>query len=450
MYRLLRVNTVAFVLMLAALAGIVLYFVAGVETTPLVRRMVLVALSVSLAGCILYNTARRVMRILRPPHAVASSAKGSVSLVLRTTFGVSEANSRLNAHFLSRGWKASGHDGDGGLERTTGSAGVWGSILFHLGLALILAGVTGSALFSFRGMFALTEGEKARTDQPMFRNIEQGPGYSMQDRPVTEYALMEFNRDYRIGTASAVSSVLRVMTDGRKNIGRVHVNASMDAGHTTLHQGDLWGYSVALRISTDKGTPLLSRFVRIATVIKGDSVSFADRIHLDDGSLLSLTLYPDHAYLNGQHGSRSIDLRNPVLKADIRSDGGEITTSILGPGEEQVCGKYVIAFPAIRYWSQFTLVEDPGMALIFSGAWMAVAGLCARLLFTRTRRTITVSSVRGTTLVTLRGDRERFSDALSDILEPVFFQIEALFPGHDAETEQARGVDAGKAQASSC
>jgi len=70
-------------------------------------------------------------------------------------------------------------------------------------------------------------------------------------------------------------------------------------------------------------------------------------------------------------------LRSPVLNMVFDSDR---KTALLRPGKSVSHGGYTYHMGDVRYWAQFRVSKDPGMGIVFTGFWVAVAGASAALL----------------------------------------------------------------------
>jgi len=70
-------------------------------------------------------------------------------------------------------------------------------------------------------------------------------------------------------------------------------------------------------------------------------------------------------------------LRSPSMNMVFQSDR---QTAVLRPGKSISHGGYTYAMGNVRYWAQFRVSKDPGLGLVFTGFWVAVAGASAALL----------------------------------------------------------------------
>lgn len=411
-------------IMLALVCTIILRYALRLDTQAFVFEAVMAGLLLFLALAVVLNVTRRSRKLIAAARDTERSSTGTAVFTLRSTAPIDEAENSVAELLSDRRWKRNRIAGITQFIRQKGMAGPLGSLIFHVGLIITLIGVAISFLASSSAMFALTEGERLTPDESVLRERAQGLlSKNLADQGY-EFALLEFDRDYRLGLTTAPSALIEVKDRGRKVRQRVHVNEALELEDgSNLHRADLWGYSVAVLIDNPSGERIFSGFVRLAVNIEEENVRHADGVALPDGTTITFELFPDHAIVDGVPISRSSNLENPVLYAYL-SYTSDITEKLIIPaGEENSTGGWSIAFPALREWSQFSLSHDPGEALLFFGAWVAVAGLAFRLLFTHSRTTVSLTAVDGETQIALLHWRERYRSEHPDELDHLFNKI---------------------------
>jgi hypothetical protein len=145
-----------------------------------------------------------------------------------------------------------------------------------------------------------------------------------------------------------------------------------------------------------------------------------------DGTILHVSFFPDaRAGLRGME-NRSLESRNPVLAGFLRNAAGDTLRFEVKPESEQQAGPYTVAFPMLRYWSQFSVGNDPGHAWLACGVFACVLGLVLRMLFTYVRLFMSIASSPEGATVTIFGAGEKNLSMLTERLEELGSSIPAM------------------------
>jgi ResB-like family protein len=356
---------------------------------------------------------------------------------LRTPLPMDRIEKLLRSCY-ENGWHMRGDIRSGiELRKRFSRTGQWGSLVFHVALLVICSGLILSTLFSGRAMFALTEGQWLEPDGSALRSRIAGlfaPEMTFSEKEIT---LLDFEPRYRLGSATTAASMLRVKYEDTTAMLRAHVNQAVESGPWTIHQGDMWGYSTMVIITRADDRNLFRGFVRIATTVEGDKVHFVDSIKLDDGSTLQLTLYPDHFLNGGLDQSRSIFLNNPIIIAIFKQNGSVNLHGRTRIGDEISSAQMRIAFPGIRYWSEYTITYDPGISVIIIGAALALIGLLMRLLVTAFSLQIRLVKEYGITVVYLTGSSEKYRASFEEFLAAEFLRLQKALVNEEDRSQRS-------------
>jgi hypothetical protein len=95
----------------------------------------------------------------------------------------------------------------------------------------------------------------------------------------------------------------------------------------------------------------------------------------------NLLFYPDFYQKNGEVGSRSKILKNPVFS--IKRRDGNYERVYLRIGDRKRIGDIELHIPELRYWVRFIVVKEKGLSIVYSGFFIITLALVIRLLFYR-------------------------------------------------------------------
>lgn len=258
---------------------------------------------------------------------------------------------------------------------TRGSAGFAGSIAFHLGILVVMAGVALSARTRVNGEVMLVEGfpaalgpgtiARATRDDALLPLV--GTTASVRDFTAT------YERGFEPVDFAAVVDVRRPPAPPRTEVVRVNEGVTADGFQLTLHR---YGFAPELEVTGADGRRLADGVAILRLVPPGTE----DRLALADGTELSLALYPDHVQRGGTSATRSMYPVAPVLVVRHLVGGAEVARGRVGRGEAATLGAVRVSFHGLRYWADFMLGRDAGLPWIAVGGALIALGLGLRFL----------------------------------------------------------------------
>ena len=302
----------------------------------------------------------------------AAAARFRVERVLRLDAPLTPGT--LERHLVRDGYEVTS-TGPDHVEAGKGRRGFWGSIAFHVGLILILAGIATSSRTRFSGEFLLAEGFRAPFAVSSMFNVS-GAG-RFRAREPAEIAIRDFTADYSPeGTASDYGLILSVASTGAvRKEQQVRVNQAFwwDGYQITLHR---YGFAPGLSVSGPGVS--LDGVVVLQLLPPGRE----DAVVLGDGGRLLVRLFPDYATLKGEPASRSLDPQRPVLVFRcVDAQGRERAAGSIERGSVSTVNGYTVAFPSLRYWGGFIVARDLGLWLFVAGSILGSLGLALRIVF---------------------------------------------------------------------
>lgn len=302
------------------------------------------------------------------------------------------------------------------VHASKGGSGVWGSVLFHVGLLLVLAAVVLSATASFRASVKLTEWQAfdARVDHYVKQSV--GRWYVPASQPLT-FRLTKVEPGYEVNGASTVASLVEPTLDGKSSRFSapvpVYISHGLRHAGVTIHQGRETGFAPLVMIEDAAGKRVYEAYTRLATMAGPEKVSYLDYVDIgpkDKELRAEFELFPDAAYRDGAHLSKSAAPKNPVLHVVLRDHGKIVFDQYIRLKDEASGGGYTVFFGGLRRWSQIDMSDAPGVPVLLAATLLGSLGLVLRLL--RVRRRILVALPRAeqdqTVGFELSGGSEKF------------------------------------------
>lgn len=290
-----------------------------------------------------------------------------------------------------RGYRshAAGAAGHWKVHAEKGGGGVWGSVLFHVAILLVLAAVVLSATASFKGSIKLTEWEAFDARVNRFGEQHAGRWYTPSAQPLT-LRLIRVEPDYEVDGAPTAASFVEPTLEGKSSRFfppvPVYINHGLRHAGVTVHQGRDTGYAPLVMVEDAAGKRLLEGYTQLATMASEEHETFADYVEIKDKDVrIEMELLPDAAYRNGAYVSRSAANKNPVLHVIVREHGKPVLDEFIPMTREASAGGYTVFFGGLRRWSRLEVSSAPGVPLLMAATLAGALGLVLRLLWVRRR-----------------------------------------------------------------
>jgi len=376
-----------------------------------------------LAASISYSTMKRVTRELkrrkiantRPP-----TNGGSFTYRSTLSLGTTWCNVNRLLSIVNRNVKRNTTEIRG--VRETGSIGVWGSIVFHLALMIIIAGIVLSVFFSLRIPIAITEGEPFQVEEP-YKEADVGQFYDTRSDDSLVVSIQKFDPRYQFKNTFTPASWIIVRQNENHRTGLIHVNRKFTFSDFIIHQSGHWGYSVGLLLRDAEGKILFNGIIRLASPQTRNSNKHQDHIVLPGGEDLQVELLSDSRIDRKLSGSQRHTMTNPTIRVRLMNDKDTLFRTIVPYGRETSLDHWTLSFPDIRYWSQLDITYDPGLPILYLGFFLGVTGLAFRFLFIRRSIIVTISEYEGGSQVVLSGLSERFPTSFQPEVRRLFNSI---------------------------
>ncbi len=257
-----------------------------------------------------------------------------------------------------------------------GGVGFAGSIVFHVGLLVVLTGVAVSTVTRTNAELLLAEGFPiALGPEAVLHPTRQG---ALERLRGTTVAMRDFTAEFARGFSpvdfGAVLELTRAGAPPRAEVVRVNEPVWVNGFQLTLYR---YGFAPELTV-TGRGGRVLTEGAALLRVLPPGT---EDGLALPGGDELQVALYPDHELRGAESTSRSLAPVNPVLRVRWLTGGTEVAHALLRPGETASLGTGRVTFANLRYWADFQLGRDLGLPWIALGSALIALGLALRFLF---------------------------------------------------------------------
>lgn len=256
--------------------------------------------------------------------------------------------------------------------------GIWGSVVFHIGLIVVVFAVLLTGAVKTTGYMMVAEGETRREIHDNYDVIYQGPFFKTTDHYGFEITMKKQQKYFdEKGRLDYIKSDVLISENG------------LPVLEKQITRGEPLLYKDIRFFEYDDG------FAPLVTLKKGDgSVAWQTYLLLNThrystrrtyyynnlsipGTPYTMTMefYPEMAFKGKTVYNRSNQLKNPGAKIVIREKGRVVAEKVIKKEEPLVFGGYRLNFGEIKSWTGLEVVRDPGAGILFGGFWLNLAGL---------------------------------------------------------------------------
>lgn len=300
------------------------------------------------------------------------------SFKFKTTLSVEGGcdQDRIFSTLRSKSWMEFRRDEEETIFRK-GGIGFWGSMVFHLGLLMILLSGTVTSATLFNAEILVTEGRPQAMGKEGLLNISREPILPVS-YPSGMMDLVAFRAEYDDdGFPVDYVASLNLINENEEISHDVRVNSPLkiDGIQYTM---DFYGFAPGFIITNTAGELLFDGYVALRLL---DEEEDFFRIPETD-MVVYVRMFPDYFDNEGQPDTRSRIPNNPVYGLKLK----QLTAIKAGPGKLLKRGKSVnlkdlnIKVEDYKYWVHFGLSRDMGQPLLFLSVILIVAGLSVRFI----------------------------------------------------------------------
>ncbi len=243
------------------------------------------------------------------------------------------------------------------------------SVIFHLGMVVILLSAMADKSSGLNGTILLTEGESFYERHFDYETLVEAP-FFFENHQFFQVLLDRVDVHYNGDVLTEAQARMKIFDGDFQKEELVKVNYPLAyRGFSFLI--DKIGFSPLINISNTKGETFFSSYVSLG---KEKKQSFSDFLNFGNYRL-ELEIYP-----NSSRPERIYLAEDPRLEIKIMKTKKIVWQGKLGLGEVAETPVGIISFADLRYWVLFQVVYSPLLPWIFFGFFLSVLGLTIRLL----------------------------------------------------------------------
>ena len=256
----------------------------------------------------------------------------------------------------------------GTWARTQGWAGLWGTPLFHAGLAVIVAGALLSASERFGAHFELSEGE---TFSGELKKLSKD---KFSVATMNEFGALRLDRlDAQVAEGKYLRELQAFFTTrekgGQPQEMTLTVNSPLKIGGYTFYLDQKFGYAAAFERTLPDGS---QRELRInfnaprAKWAAGSPIERDEVVTLENNPILyHMALTPGDS---------------PSFALEAAQRGQPVFKGALSPGQTADLGAYRLVFLGVIPWVGLYVTTDRALQIVLAGFVIALTGFLLHLL----------------------------------------------------------------------
>lgn len=284
---------------------------------------------------------------------------------------------------------------DGRLVFTIQWFGRWGTLVFHVGLFLIVASFLFRGAFGKRGYLQLVEGDRITVTQKDWATTELGilaRGFDLD----FEFAVDKIDPEYRRDELWDIRSQLTLSRACDKREVAVSFEKPVRHRGVTIYQTDKYGFVTGFLLQRPGKEPVPTHYLLRAPNTKGEP--FVGDFDFPTSPYdLKIRFHPDV-------DKPSFLATNPGVSLVVTHGGKGVFdgTVLFNRGAPLENGDF-LAFTDIAYWTNYIVTTNQGNGIFYAGIALAVAGVClCYIVFPRVVAVEFVGDDRGRQTVSAR------------------------------------------------
>jgi cytochrome c biogenesis protein len=259
-----------------------------------------------------------------------------------------------------------------------GFLGIWGSVVIHLGLIIVILGAFISTGFKMTGYMTLMEGEVRREIGENYEVISKAPFFNIIGHRGYGIGLKKQNRV--LNEEGKVNYIISDITLFEEN--QPIMEKPVERGKPLVYKGiGLYeknaGFVPLVTITDSGGREIYQGFLFMETT-HGLSESIYQRKNFSvpgTSFVLNIRFYPDLLIEDNKISTRKFSLGNPGLEVTVTRDDQKLAQGVIKRGEKVVFAGNSLSFDEVRHWTGLEIVYDPGAGILFAGLWVTGLGL---------------------------------------------------------------------------
>ncbi len=259
-----------------------------------------------------------------------------------------------------------------------GFLGIWGSVVIHLGLIIVILGGFISTGFKMTGYMTLMEGEVRRDIGADYEVISEAPFFKIIGHRGYGIGLKQQQRV--LNQEGKVDYIISDITLFKEN--DPIVEKPVERGKPLVYQGmGLYeknaGFVPLVTITDSGGKEIYKGFLFMETTHAFSESIYQRKDFSVPGTsfVLNIRFYPDILIKDNKISTRKSSLGNPGLEVTVTQNGQKLAQGVIKRGEKVSFAGNSLSFDEVRHWTGLEIVYDPGAGILFAGFWITGLGL---------------------------------------------------------------------------
>ena len=263
-----------------------------------------------------------------------------------------------------------------------------GNILFHFAFLLILFGIIVSLFFRFDGNARVTEGYAFTGTATEYSMLSASPFSSL---PKVSFILEKITPMFWADELLFIDLRADIRRPGSEEDSTwISSPIKIDGAKITINSISL---TPMYSLKNKDGRELDTGYVNLAIFAPGSE----DHFQIPGfPHQFFVSFYPDFEMEGDVPVNRSMNVENPRFFVKVYRGRIPVFSGFIRLGEEVRFENLRLSFPEFRYWGDFRIVKDPGLAFVWTAFVFFVLGLVWRLLFYRREIAVIIESGKGT------------------------------------------------------
>lgn len=286
--------------------------------------------------------------------------------------------------------------------------GIWGSVICHIGLIIIIVGALSSVMFKMYGFDPIAEGQVFTEKHEEYFYLEEAPFFN-EGHLGFKAKVMDQRIKYKKGKLDKIETDLVILEKGR-----VVKKQTVDPSHPLIYKNvyfyyDKHGYTPLLTVFNKEHKPIYRSFTFFDTIEDKDGEKFKVEYKIPTTDLkIKGTFYPDFIIKKGEYTNETEKIKNPVVGLKVYKQGEKIYDGLLKQNKPIQLGEKKLVMGEVRGWTGFVISRDPGNTPIFVGFAVALLGMIIIYLVNPQRLKIEFEEVDEETKIYIYGQQDKY------------------------------------------
>lgn len=300
------------------------------------------------------------------------------------------------------------------ISASKGKVGFWGSMIFHLGLLVIIIAAIITSLTLFTGEMVLTKGYIYTLDKEGLLRTNRIPIFGA-NLPKGDIMLTEWEAVYK-DDKFPVDYIAKVKVGDKGDFFTKEIRVNDPMKYKGFQYNiDNYGFNPSFLVKGKDGKIILDAEVLLMTR-RGQEDSFDIP---DTDYKIYTVFYPDFIMTKKGPRNKSEIPRTPVFLLKVNKGGKIIGEGIVPKSGEAEIGGLKISFYDLKPWVHVLVSRDYGANFMFAGFIFIAVGLLIRFVFYDRGLKIVIMYSEGKSAVKVSGHTKYFPSVFENELKEI-------------------------------